>query len=82
MWFFDFIYYLTNQLLTDKKKSFSSICSEAYKESLAPHHSFTLKTVVKAGLYTVGRYNTYINIIVVIISIKLFLKKMKIKMKN
>ncbi|CAD8120452.1 unnamed protein product [Paramecium sonneborni] len=63
MWFFDFIYYLTNQLLTDKKKSFSSICSEAYKESLAPHHSFTLKTVVKAGLYTVGSCDNFYKVI-------------------
>ncbi|CAD8206558.1 unnamed protein product [Paramecium octaurelia] len=63
MWFFDFICNMTNQLITDQKKSFSSICSEAYNESLAPHHSFTIKTAVKAGLYTVGSRDNFYKVV-------------------
>jgi hypothetical protein len=55
MWFLDFTFSLLKGLVTDKKRSLSSICSESYSTAFSAHHPTHIWVAVKAGMLLVPK---------------------------
>ena len=60
MWFLDFLSMLLSNLVNQRDWKMSKCCGEAYKQALAPHHSWKIRTAAKLGIKTLPTREVYL----------------------